>query len=135
QTVDAQVGITALDLLRTPQPPPPETVVTLLTNELLRRAVKDFALVLDDYHVITAEPLHRALTALVEHSSPQLHLVLVTRADPPLPLARLRARGQLIEVRSSDLRFSVQEASAFLRTIMDVDLPSEQIAALERHTE
>jgi LuxR family transcriptional regulator, maltose regulon positive regulatory protein len=135
QTVDAHMGTTVLDLLHTPQPPPPETVVTLLTNELLRSTVKNFALVLDDYHVITAEPLHRALTALVEHSPPQLHLMLATRADPPLPLARLRARGQLIEVRSSDLRFSAQEASAFLRTIMDVDLPTEQITALERRTE
>jgi len=135
QTVDAQVGTTALELLRSPQPPPPETVVTLLTNDLLRRAVHDFALVLDDYHVITAEPLHRALTALVEYSPPQLHLVLATRADPPLPLSRLRARGQLLEVRSSDLRFSAQEASAFLRISMEVDLPPEQIAALERRTE
>ncbi len=135
QAVDAHVGETILDLVRSPQSPSPETVVTLLTNELLRREVKEFALVLDDYHVITAEPLHHALTALVEHSPPQLHLVLATRADPPLPLARLRAHGQLIEVRSSDLRFSAQEASAFLRTIMAVDLSPEQIAALERRTE
>jgi LuxR family maltose regulon positive regulatory protein len=135
QTVDARVGITILDLVRSPQSPSPEIVVTLLTNELLRSTVKDFALVLDDYHVIEAPPLHRALTALVEHSPPQLHLMLATRADPPLSLARLRARGQLIEVRSSDLRFSAQEASAFLRTIMAVDLSPEQIAALERRTE
>ena len=135
QTVDAQVGVTILELVRSPQSPPPETVVTLLVNELSRREVKDFALVLDDYHVITALPLHRALTALVEHSPPQLHLFLATRADPSLPLSRLRAQGQLLEVRSGDLRFSTQEASAFLRNIMAVDLSPEQIAALERRTE
>jgi LuxR family transcriptional regulator, maltose regulon positive regulatory protein len=135
QTVDAQVGTTVLDLLRTPQPPPPETVVALLTNDLLRSTVEDFALVLDDYHVITAEPLHRALTALVEHLAPQLHLILATRADPPLPLSRLRARGQLTEVRAADLRFSSEEANAFLHTSMGLDLPPGDLAALERRTE
>jgi len=135
QTVDAHLGRTALDLLRTPQPSPPETVVALLTNDLLRSLAKDVVLVLDDYHAITSEPIHRTLTSLVEHLPAQVLLVLATRADPPLPLARLRARGQLIEVRADDLRFSAEEASAFLRTIMDVDLPPEQIAVLERRTE
>ncbi len=135
QTVDTHVGTTALDLLRTSHHAPPETVVTLLTNDLLRSTVGDFALVLDDYHVITAEPLHRALTALVEHLPPQLHLLLATRADPPLPLARLRARGQLSEVRAADLRFSSEEAHVFLHTIMGLDLPPGDIAALERRTE
>ena len=135
QTVDAHLGTTALELLHTSQPPPPETVVALLTNDLLRSLAEGVVLVLDDYHTITSEPIHRSLTFLVEHLPPQLHIVLATRADPPMPLARLRARGQLIEVRASDLRFSAEEASAFLRTIMDVDLPPEQIAVLERRTE
>jgi LuxR family maltose regulon positive regulatory protein len=135
QTVDAQVGTAALELLRTPQPPSLETVVTLLTNDLLRSTVGDFALVLDDYHVITAEPVHRALTALVEHLPSQLHLLLATRADPPLPLSRLRARGQLTQVRATDLRFSSEEASTFLRTSMGLDLSPRDIAALERRTE
>ena len=135
QTVDAHLGTAALDLLRTPQPPPPETVVILLINDLLRSTVGDFALVLDDYHIITAEPLHRALSVLVEHLPPQLHLILATRADPPLPLSRLRARGQLTEVRAADLRFSPEEANAFLHTIMDLDLPPRDIAAIERRTE
>jgi LuxR family transcriptional regulator, maltose regulon positive regulatory protein len=135
QTVDAHLGVTALELLRTQEPPPPETVVALLTHDLLRFLAEDVALVLDDYHVITSEPIHRMLTALVEHLPAQVHLVLATRADPPLPLTRLRARGQLIEVRANELRFSTEEASAFLRTIIDVDLPPEQIAVLERRTE
>jgi len=135
QTVDARLGTTALELLHTPQPPPPETVVALLTNDLMHSSAEDVALVLDDYHVITAESLHRALTSLVEHLPPQLHLVLASRADPPLPLTRLRARGQLIEVRAADLRFDTEEAGTFLQKVMGLDLPSEHIAALERRTE
>jgi LuxR family maltose regulon positive regulatory protein len=135
QTVDAHLGVTALELLRMQQPPSPETVVALLTHDLLRSPAEDVALVLDDYHVITTEPIHRTLTALIEHLPAMLHLVLSTRADPPLPLARLRAHGQLIEVRANELRFSTEEASAFLRTIIEVDLPPEQIAVLERRTE
>src|SRR5215472_5101539 len=135
QTVDAHLGVTALELLRTQEPPPPETVVALLTHDLLRFLAEDVALVLDDYHVITSEPIQRTLTALVEHLPAQVHLVLATRADPPLPLARLRARGQLIEVRANALRFSTEEASVLLRTIIDVDLSPEQIAVLERRTE
>jgi LuxR family maltose regulon positive regulatory protein len=101
----------------------------------MRSLAQDIVLVLDDYHAITSQPIHRILTSLVEHLPPRVHLFLATRADPPLPLARLRARGQLIEVRASDLRFSAEEASAFLHTIMDVDLPPEQVAILERRTE
>jgi len=133
QTVDARLGTTALELLHTPQPPPPETIVALLTNDLMHSSAEDVALVLDDYHVITADSLHRALTSLVEHLPPQLHLVLATRADPPL--TRLRARGQLIEVRAADLRFDTEEAGTFLQKVMGLDLPSEHIAALERRTE
>jgi LuxR family maltose regulon positive regulatory protein len=80
QILDPQTGTTALALLRTPQPPPPETVLAMLTNDLTDRGGRDFALVLDDYHVITAEPIHRALTLLVEHVPPRLHLILATRA-------------------------------------------------------
>ena len=82
----------------------------------------DFALVLDDYHLITADPIHRGMTFLLEHLPPQLHLILATRADPPLPLAQLRAQGQLCEVRAADLRFGAAEASAFLQAVMGLDL-------------
>ncbi|HJT55028.1 MAG TPA: LuxR C-terminal-related transcriptional regulator [Ktedonobacteraceae bacterium] len=135
QTVDAQVGTTALELLHSPQPLPPETVVALLTNDLLHSTVGDFALVLDDYHVITADLLHHALNTLVEQLPSQLHLILATRTDPPLPLARLRARGLLTEVRAADLRFSSAETSLFLHTSMGLDLSAGDIVALERRTE
>ncbi len=91
QTLDAQIGTTALAMLHTPQPPSPETVLAVLTNDLVERGGGDFALVLDDYHIITADPIHRGMTFLLEHLPPPMHLILVTRADPPLPLARLRA--------------------------------------------
>ncbi len=135
QTVDSQVGKTSLDLLHTPQPPLPQTVVTILANDLICSPAEDFALVLDDYHVITAEPLHRTLNYLVEHLPPHLHLFLVTRADPPLPVSRLRARGQLIEVRAAELRFHEAEVKAFLHTVMGLDLSSQDIATLAHSTE
>ena len=133
--VDAHLGATALALLRTPQPPPPEMVMALLSNELMRSPTGDFALVLDDYHLITATPIHRALTTLVEHMPPQMHLLIATRADPPLPLARLRARGHLRELRAADLRFSSEEASAFLHTVMGLDLSRQALEALESRVE
>jgi LuxR family transcriptional regulator, maltose regulon positive regulatory protein len=135
QTVDARLGTTALTLLRTLQPPTPGTVLAVLTNDLVQHGGGDLVLVLDDYHVITADPLHRAMTYLVEHLPPQLHLILATRADPPLPLARLRAQGKLSEVRAVDLRFGSTEASAFLQDVMGLDLPPEAIATLESRTE
>src|SRR5436305_6475213 len=94
-----------------------------------------FTLVLDDYHAITIEPIHHALTFLLEHLPPQMHLVIVTRADPPLPLSRLRARGQLTELRAAELQFAPEEARASLRTVMGLDLPAEAIATLESRTE
>src|SRR5215469_10058601 len=135
QTVDTHLGAAALELLRTPRPPPPEMVVDLLTNDLMRYAAGDYLLVLDDCHVLTAEPIHRALSYLVEHQPPQLYLVLVTRADPPLPLARLRACGQLTEVRAAELRFRTAEVREFLQVVMGLNLSVEAILALESRTE
>ncbi len=135
QTLDSHIGTTALALLQMPQPAPPETVVALLTNDLVIHDRGDFALVLDDYHVITAEPIHRALTSLVEHLPPQMHLLIATRADPPLPLARLRARGQLTELRAAELRFRAAEASAFLEEVMGLHLAPEDVATLQTRTE
>ncbi len=134
QTLDPQTGITALALLRTPQPPSPETVIAVLTNDLAGHE-GDFALVLDDYHVIADESIQRGMTFLLEHLPPQLHLILASRADPPLPLARLRAQGQLCEVRIADLRFGAAEVSTFLQAVMGLDLPPEAIAILENRTE
>jgi LuxR family maltose regulon positive regulatory protein len=135
QTLDPHIGTTALSLLHTPHPTLPETILALLINELEQREGGAFILVLDDYHVITAEPLHRALTFLLEHLPPQMHLILATRADPPLPLARLRARGQLTELRALELRFKDAEASVFLEEVMGLHLTPSDVATLQTRTE
>jgi len=135
QTFDAQLGTTALALLHTPQPPLPEAVLAILVSEVTSRGAGEFALVLDDYHVITAESIQRGMTFLLEHLPPQLHLILATCADPPLPLARLRAQGQLTEVRTADLRFGAAEAGTFLQTVMELDLEDAAIATLQQRTE
>ena len=96
---------------------------------------KTFALILDDYHVITDHPTHEAVTYLLDHLPSQMHLVILTRADPPLPLSRLRARNQLVEIRAADLRFTVEEAAAFLNQVMGLALSIDQVGALERRTE
>src|SRR5215469_13710754 len=87
QTLDAQLGTTALAPLRTPQPPAPEAVLAVLISDVTSRDAAEFALVLDDYHVISAESIQRGMTFLLEHLPPQLHLIVATRADPPLPFA------------------------------------------------
>lgn len=92
-------------------------------------------LVLDDYHLIATEAIHVAVTFLLEHLPPNLRLVLATRADPPLPLPRLRARDHLAELRQEDLRFTAQEAAAFLNQVMGLDLSAADVAALEARTE
>jgi LuxR family maltose regulon positive regulatory protein len=135
QTLDAKLGTRALAMLRTPQPPSPEAVMSVLVNDLTSRGAADFALVLDDYHVITDENIQRGMTFLLEHLPPQLHLILSARADPPLPLARLRGQGQLTEVRTADLRFGTTEAGIFLQEVMGLDLETSAIAILERRTE
>jgi LuxR family transcriptional regulator, maltose regulon positive regulatory protein len=135
QTIDEQIGTTALAMLRTPQPPLPEAVLAVLVGEVTGRGAADFALVLDDYHTITTESIHRGMIFLLEHLPPQMHLILASRADPPLPLARLRVQGQLTEVRTADLLFRAVEANTFLQEVMGLTLPPEAIATLERRTE
>ena len=104
-------------MLQAPQPPPTEAILTALLNEIA--AIPDkFVLVLDDYHLIDAKPVDDALTFLLEHLPTQMHLVITTREDPQLPLARLRARDQLTELRASDLRFTPSEAAGFLNQAM-----------------
>jgi LuxR family maltose regulon positive regulatory protein len=134
QTVEAEIGQGALSALQSPQLPPTESVLTALINEMA--ALPDaMILILDDYHLIEARPIHDALTFLLEHLPPQMHLVIATREDPRLPLARLRARGQLTELRATDLRFTSSEAAEFLNQVMGLDLSAEDISALERRTE
>jgi LuxR family transcriptional regulator, maltose regulon positive regulatory protein len=135
RTVDPQLGAAALPLLHASQVPPPEAVIALLINDLATRPVDDLMLVLDDYHVITAEPVQRAMTFLVEHLPPQLHLIIATRSDPSLPLARLRARGLLTELRTSELRFNPAEAGTYLSSGMGLNLLPEAITSLHNRTE
>ena len=117
-----------------PRPPPTEAVLTSLINEIA--ALPDrIVLVLDDYQLIETQPVHDALTFLLEHLPPQIHLVIATREDPHLPLARLRAQGQLTELRATDLRFNSSEAAEFLNQVMGLDLSVDDIAALETRTE
>jgi LuxR family maltose regulon positive regulatory protein len=116
--------------------PPAETLLTDLINRVAALpAAARLVLVLDDYHMIEAAPIHRALTFLLDHLPPQLHLVITTRTDPPLPLARLRGRGQLVELREADLRFTPDETAAFLNQVMQLNLTSSDIAALDHRTE
>jgi LuxR family maltose regulon positive regulatory protein len=134
RTIAPTLGDGVLSVLQSPQPPPPDSLLTALLNELT--TISDqFVLVLDDYHVIDAQPVDQALTYLVEHLPPQMHLVIATREDPPLPLARLRGRGRLTELRAADLRFTPSEAAAFLNQVMGLGLSAEDITALERRTE
>ena len=134
QTIAAHVGEGVLGVLQSPQPPPTEAILTTLLNDLT--SISDqFVLVFDDYHVIDAKAIDQALTFLLEHLPPHMHLVIATREDPPLPLARLRAGGRMTEVRAADLRFTPSEAAAFLNQVMGLRLSAQDIAALERRTE
>ncbi len=134
QRVIPQLGMTATSLLDSPQPPALETVISLLINDLAAH-VADVVLVLDDYHVLESPVIDSALRFLLDHLPPTLHLVIGTREDPPLPLTRLRARGQLTELRAADLRFSVTEARTFLHSVMGTELTPEQATALAERTE
>ncbi|MDQ2885782.1 MAG: LuxR C-terminal-related transcriptional regulator [Chloroflexota bacterium] len=134
QTIAAHIGEGVLGVLQSSQPPPLEAILMALLNEIT--ALPDpFVLVLDDYHVIDAKPVDLALAYLVEHLPPHMHLVIVTREDPHLPLARLRARSHLTELRAADLRFTASEAAAFLNQVMGLNLSADDIAALEDRTE
>ena len=134
QKVDQSLGAAALAMLGAPQPPPFEAMLTALINELAT-CPTPFILALDDYHLIHALPVHEQLNFLLEYLPPGLHLMLMTRDDPPLPLARLRARGQLSEIRQADLRFTPAECSDFLRRVMRLELSEQDILALEGRTE
>ena len=134
QTVMADMGEGLLAMLRSPQPPSIETMLTALLNEIAATP-NHFILVLDDYHILDAQSIDQALTFLLEHLPPQMHMVIATREDPQLPLARLRVQGQLTELRAADLRFTPSEAAEFLNQVMGLNLSAEAIAALETRTE
>ena len=110
--------------------------MTALINELTARPeAGEVLLVLDDYHLVGSQPVHASVGFLLEHLPPGLHPVLASRADPPLALARLRARGQLAELRAAELRFTADEAAAMLREAAGADLPDAAVAALAARAE
>src|SRR5262249_4662168 len=113
QTISPTCGRLAQAWLDSPPPPPPEVALTSLVNDLAALAPPAL-LVLHDHHLVRSTAVHHAVTFLLEHLPPSLHLVIATREDPPLPVPRLRARGELTEVRAADLRFTPEEAATFL---------------------
>jgi LuxR family maltose regulon positive regulatory protein len=134
QRVQPDTGQTALSALRSRQPPLMEPLLTGLINEIATTS-PPFVLILDDVHVIANQQIHDGLTFLLDNLPPQMYLVLSSRSDPPWPFARLRARGEMTELRASDLRFSEGEAAAFLNHVMKLGLSAEDVAALEARTE
>ncbi len=134
QQVDEGIGVPLRGALESPQLPAIETILTGLLNDIAKRA-DPLILVLDDYHLITEAAITDAIEFVLGHQPPQLHLVLTTREDPDLPLARLRARDQLSEIRAADLRFSLGEADDFLRDVMGLALSEQDVAALDDRTE
>ncbi|MDB5097713.1 MAG: LuxR family transcriptional regulator [Cyanobacteria bacterium RYN_339] len=134
QTIAPDFAEGALGALQSPQPPPTDAILTQLVNELTTLS-HGIILVLDDYHVIDAKPVDAAVTFLLDHLPPQVHLVLASREDPHLTLARFRTRGQLSELRAADLRFTGAEAAEFLNRVMGLTLSVADIAALEDRTE
>jgi LuxR family maltose regulon positive regulatory protein len=134
QQFDKEIGLAVSSFLRTPQLPPPDSLITALINDIAGTA-GPFFLVLDDYHVIQAGWIHEAVEFLLEHMPPQMHLLLATRHDPPLSLPRLRVRDQLIELREDDLRFTADEATAFLNQALGLSLDAQIVDTLETRTE
>jgi LuxR family maltose regulon positive regulatory protein len=134
QTIATDIGAGVLPMLQSPQPPSSESILTFLLNEIVT-ITDSFLLVFDDFHVIDAKTVESALVFLIEHLPPQMHLVIATREDPPLPMARYRAKGQLTELRTADLRFTSSEAAEFLNQVMNLNLSAEDITALEARTE
>lgn len=134
RTVAPGVGSDELMLLASPRPPQIQVVLTTLLNDL-SQADCDIVLVLDDFHLVEARKIHEALAFLIDHLPPRLQLVIASRADPALPLALLRGRGDLVELRAADLRFTPQETAVYLTRAMGLRLTEAEVAALENRTE
>ncbi len=134
QTIEPDIGNAALAMLLPPQASPFNSVLASLLNEAA--GIPDrVVLVLDDYHLVHAPAIHAAMTFLLDHLPPQLHVVLSTRVDPPLPIARLRARGELNELRQANLRFTDEESIEFLNQAMGLKLAADEITTLAARTE
>ncbi len=134
EAIEAPIGDGALNMLQSPQPPPTEDILISLINEVSALPNR-IIFILDDYHLIETQSIHNALAFLIEHLPPQMHLVIATREDPHLSLARLRAQGLLTELRAADLRFSPSETAELLNQVMGLNLSAENIVVLETRTE
>jgi LuxR family transcriptional regulator, maltose regulon positive regulatory protein len=134
ETLEPGIGQSALALLDAPQAASMETILTALINAVAA-CPEEFSLVLDDYHVIESDQIHEAIAFLLSHTPAPMHLILTTRSDPLLPLARLRARDDMVELRAADLRFNSMEAERFFETGMQLSLGPAEVAALEERTE
>ncbi|MCK5646987.1 MAG: hypothetical protein KAH97_09415, partial [Anaerolineales bacterium] len=134
QEIDERIGLDLQTSLQAPQPPPIEILLTMLVNEI-DTIENNFSLVLDDYQVITTAAIHEAINFLLTNAPPQMHLLIASRADPFLPLPRFRARGQMIELRADDVRFTPQETGVYLNHVMGLGLSSDHIASLQKRTE
>jgi ATP/maltotriose-dependent transcriptional regulator MalT len=134
QAVEEKIGEGVLSALRSPEPPRVENITAALINELATLP-EELTLVLDDYHLIDSKPVHGVISFLLEHLPQGVHLIIASRIDPPLPLARLRARNQTVEINASELSFTSEEAASFLNSVMGLDLSVEDVAALEERTE
>lgn len=134
QSIAPRLGEGVLGVLSLPQTPPAEAILTSVLRDIAELPLS-FALVLDDYHVVKDETIHQAIAFLLERLPRNMRLVIATREDPPLPLARLRVRNDLTEIRGDDLRFTLAEAAAFLNDVMGLRLAAGEIEALESRTE
>jgi LuxR family maltose regulon positive regulatory protein len=134
QEITGEIGWTVRGSLGSPRLPPAESLITSLINDIAG-VPEPFTLVLDDYHLIHSEWIHQALEFLISHQPPQMHLVILTRRDPPLRLPRLRVRDQVTEIRVDDLRFTPEEAAAFLTRVLGLVLGADVVASLESRTE
>ncbi|WP_217592006.1 LuxR C-terminal-related transcriptional regulator [Cohnella sp. GbtcB17] len=133
QSIEEKVGEGVLAVLQSPEPPPMEPILSALVEETA--GMPPFMIVLDDYHAAASKPVDAAVSFLLEHLPAHVHLAIVTREDPLIPLARLRARDQMTELRAAELRFTSAEIEGFLNDVMGLHLPSDQVGVLESRTE
>jgi LuxR family maltose regulon positive regulatory protein len=134
QTLQPDCGEKILPLLRSSQPPPTEPMLTVLINDL-SSITGDFVFALDDYYFIESDQIHSGISYLIEHMPVQMHMVISSRADPPLPLSRFRGKGMMLEISTDDLRFTVEDAASILKELKTPELSMEDVTALNERTE
>ena len=134
QSIQSNAGEGILAALQSPEEINIELLLTSLLNETTEFSDR-VILILDDYHLIKSKPVNKAIAFLLEHLSPKMHLIMLTRADPPFPLPRMRVRGELLEIRARELRLSIDETTKFLQNMIGANLSGENIKILQSRTE